>query len=239
MAAGVQQYTAPTPEARLELIQHGVAPEAVDCVGIPIRRAFATPPDPTLRARVLGELELDPSRFTLLAMVGAEGSPGALRNVARLARLDIPAQLVVVCGRNQALRDQVARLRAHLPVRALGFVDTIPQLMSSADLVVTKAGGLTLAEAFCRETPVVVHDILPGQEAGNLTYGLRHHAVEYGSTPAELERIVTALHADPDRRARLAARAARLARPDAAAEIAARVLARAGALTPGESAAPV
>jgi UDP-N-acetylglucosamine:LPS N-acetylglucosamine transferase len=228
IAPGVQHYTAPTEAARKELIRRGVDPESIDSIGIPIRSTFAEASGGAdLRARVLTGLQLDPARFTLLAMVGAEGSPAALRNVARLSMLDLPAQLIVICGRNETLRQKVARLPARIPVRALGFVNTIPDLMRAADVVVTKAGGLTLAEAFSCGAPVVVHDILPGQEAGNLEYALRNHAAEFGATPAELERIVRALYADPDRRQRLAERGARLARPAAARQIAENILRRA------------
>ena len=178
------------------------------------------------RQRHLRSVGLDPNRFTILAMVGAEGSPRALRNVAELARSDIDAQLVVVCGRSRALRERVEALPARMPVRALGFVETISGLMRSADVLVTKAGGLTLAEAFCCGVPVVIHDVLPGQEAGNLAYVLKHGAAAYAATPLELVQIVAALAADPARRQQLAACGARLARPSAARDIAANVLAR-------------
>jgi processive 1,2-diacylglycerol beta-glucosyltransferase len=136
------------------------------------------------------------------------------------------AQLVVVCGRNATLRRRVEALPRNVPVRALGFVDNVAELMRSADVLVTKAGGLTLAEAFCCGVPVVVHDLLPGQEAGNLAYVLGEHAVEYAPRPAQLARTVKALQSDPARRADLVAQARRLARPQAADEIADGLLAR-------------
>ena len=49
-------------------------------------------------------------------------------------------------------------------LRALGFVDNVAELMRASDLLATKAGGVTLAEAFCCGLPVVVHDVLAGQE---------------------------------------------------------------------------
>jgi UDP-N-acetylglucosamine:LPS N-acetylglucosamine transferase len=226
-APGVNHYTAPTEAARADCVRYGADPEAVDVVGIPVRREFAaqdgTPPD---RPRHLGGIGLDPNRFTILAMVGAEGSPRALRNLAELARSDIAAQLVVVCGRSRRLRERIEALPARMPVRALGFVETISGLMRSSDLLVTKAGGLTLAEAFCCGVPVVIHDVLPGQEAGNLDYMLEYGAAAYGSKPAELVETIAALADDPERRLRLGACGARLARPHAAHDIAANVLAR-------------
>jgi UDP-N-acetylglucosamine:LPS N-acetylglucosamine transferase len=224
VARGVDHYTASTQSSRRDCIRFGALPDSVDVIGIPVRREFAVH-GPANRQRLL-ELELDPRRFTILAMVGAEGSPRALRNVARLARAHLDAQLVVVCGRNDELRRRVGRLPACMPLKALGFVEDVADLMRATDLLVTKAGGLTLAEAFCCQMPVVIHDVLPGQEAGNLEYVLRQGAVEYAPTSRRLVQIVAALAGDPQRRQTLAERGARLARPKAARQIVEHVLER-------------
>jgi UDP-N-acetylglucosamine:LPS N-acetylglucosamine transferase len=153
-------------------------------------------------------------------MAGAEGSPHALRNLARVAQLDLDADLVVVCGRNARLREHVESLPARLRVRTLGFANNVAQLMRSADVLITKAGGLTLAEAFCCGVPVVVHDVLPGQEAGNLEYVLGQRAAAFAADDAALARVIAMLYADAGQRADLVRRGARLARPDAATQIA-------------------
>jgi UDP-N-acetylglucosamine:LPS N-acetylglucosamine transferase len=215
-ARGVDYYTTPTESARADCIRFGAPPDAIDVVGIPVRREFTRQAASTRRA----------DRFTVLAMVGAEGSPAALRNIAALASSDIDAQLVVVCGRNAELREQVEHLSARMPLKALGFVEDVAELMRSADVLVTKAGGLTLAEAFCCRVPVVIHDVLAGQEAGNLEYVLAHGAVVYAPTGALLVQSVKELANDPTWRAKLAERGAALARPDAARQIAANVLRR-------------
>jgi UDP-N-acetylglucosamine:LPS N-acetylglucosamine transferase len=224
--AGVDHYTAPTESARNDCIGFGVPPADVDVVGIPVRREFTAPRPQTERAARLHALNLDPTRFTVLAMVGAEGSPRALRNLERLATLDLDAQVIVVCGHNDELRRRVERLPARVPIRALGFVEDVANLMSAADVLVTKAGGVTLAEAFCRAVPVVIHDVLPGQESGNLEYVMRCQAVVYASTQEALGRVVSELKEDPNRRSALAARGAALARPGAGREIAGNLLRR-------------
>jgi UDP-N-acetylglucosamine:LPS N-acetylglucosamine transferase len=227
-AVGVDHYTAPTEQARQDCLDHGAPPWAVQVVGLPVRAQFVEgPTGPAARAATLGALGLEPSRFTMLAMVGAEGSPRALRNVAALADLPFDGQLIVVCGRNRRLREQVEALPSRLPLRALGFVQNVADLMRASDVLVTKAGGVTLAEAFACGAPVVVHDVLPGQEAGNLRYVSRHDAALYAPSGADLESVVSSLFAEPDRRAALAQAGRALARPGAAATIAASMLRRA------------
>ena len=231
VARGVRHYTAPTESARADALRFGARPECVDVVGIPVRRAFqAAAVASQVSDAQITRLGLEPARFTILAMVGAEGSPGALRSIARLARLDhgLDVQMIVVCGRNESLRRRVAALPRRVPLRAVGFVDNVAELMRAADVLVTKAGGLTLAEAFCAGVPVVVHDLLPGQEAGNLEYVQQRDAVAYAPDPDALARVIAELFADRGRRVDLARRGARLARPHAARDIAAAVRGRSG-----------
>jgi UDP-N-acetylglucosamine:LPS N-acetylglucosamine transferase len=228
VAPGVDDYTTPTDTARDDCIRFGAPADRVRTVGIPIRRAFvdlARTSRENLRQRFVA-LGLDPRRFTMLAMVGAEGSPRALRNVGRLLQLDLDAQAIVVCGRADDLRRSIERMPHRMPVRALGFVEDIPELMRGVDLLVSKAGGLTLAEAFCSRVPIVVHDVLPGQEEGNLAYALQHGAVAYGRTPDRVADVVAHLYRDPVARSALVDRGSRLARPDAAERIARGVLER-------------
>jgi UDP-N-acetylglucosamine:LPS N-acetylglucosamine transferase len=229
VAPGVDGYTVPTDSARLDCVRYGAAAECVEVVGIPVRRAFMPVEDVWGRRHsTLASMGLDPSRFTLLVMVGAEGSPRALRSVRRMAQLEIDAQMLVVCGRNAALCEQVDALPARLSLRAIGFVEQIADLMRSSDVLITKAGGLTLAEAFCCGVPVVVYDVLHGQESGNLRYVLNQNAVVVARSPRSLGKALLRLHTDSAQRADLAAAGRRLARPDAAARIAQNLLARLG-----------
>jgi UDP-N-acetylglucosamine:LPS N-acetylglucosamine transferase len=227
VAQGVDHYTAPTESARDDCIRLGAAPSAVDVVGIPVRREFARETDAHSPARRLSEVGLDPERSTVLVMVGAEGSPRALGHIAALAQMELDLQVLVVCGRNVELQEQIQALPARVPLKALGFVDNVADLMRAADVLITKAGGLTLAEAFACHVPVVVHDVLPGQEAGNLAYVLERGAAMYAADNQALVRAVSELISDPAGRQALADRGARLARPDAAREIAHNILARA------------
>lgn len=227
VAPGVDHYTVPTEPARQDCLRRGAPAEAVEVVGLPVRAQFVRQGfTPAERARVLGALGLPPERFTVLVMVGAEGSPRALHNLRTLAGLPLDAQLIVVCGRNARLRARAECLPMRAPRRVLGFVENVADLMRSADLLITKAGGVTLAEAFTCEVPVIVTDVLPGQEHGNLLFAARQGAVEHAPTPDRLAELVAGLRAAPTRRTELARRGRALARPDAAPRTATGMLAR-------------
>jgi UDP-N-acetylglucosamine:LPS N-acetylglucosamine transferase len=76
--------------------------------------------------------------------------------------------------------------------------------------------------------PVVIHDVLTGQEAGNLAYAHSQQAVVYAPNAGRLTRTLIELYDDPVQRAALAQRGQRLARPEAARHIAAGLLERLG-----------
>jgi UDP-N-acetylglucosamine:LPS N-acetylglucosamine transferase len=175
---------------------------------------------------VLRDLGLDPRAFTILFMVGAEGSRRAIEHIQKLTPLSDPWQLIVMCGRDRTLLDRVAGLRRVMPVRALAYVSAVADLMHAADVLVTKAGGATLAEAFNVGIPVVVNDVVPGQETGNRDLLLRQRAIAYAPTPARLIDTIRRLAGDGSERAELAHRARALVNPAAASEIVGRMLLR-------------
>ena len=71
---------------------------------------------------------------------------------------------VVACGRNEALR---ARLVASGHRHVMGWVDDMPALIRSCDVVVQNAGGLTTAEALASHVPVLTYRCLPGHGRTN------------------------------------------------------------------------
>ncbi len=145
---------------------------------------------------------------------------------------------VVIVGKNRALQRRVseAARRAGSGVRVLGFVDDVYDWMLAADVLVTKPGGLTTSEALAAGTPMVLLRPLPGQEERNAKYLVSRGAALRASRGRELVRLVDAVLADGELAGRLRAAAAKLAHPDAAERIAARIAAL--ARSPGERPGP-
>jgi len=226
IAKGADHYTVPTNEVRSDCIRYSVASEQIDVHGYPVRPEFSVGPAMGVRDRLLTTLALEPKQFTLLFMVGAEGSPRAVEHIREVAMLDLPMQVIVLCGRDEGLRRKLTQVPRRLQLRALAHVDNVAELMQSSDLLVTKAGGATLAEAFACGLPVVVNDLVPGQETGNRDLLVRKGAIEYAPTPAGLTSVIRLLIESPVLRSALASRGRSLARPGAASIIAARMVSR-------------
>lgn len=221
--AAADEYVVASPEARALCIARGIVPSRVHDLGLPIRSDFA--PSEGDRAVLKRRLGLDPDRRTLLVMGGGEGG-GRLRRVLAdvgpaVCELDI--QVVVVAGRNEALRKRLADMGESIGRGAVirGFIDDVADYMRASDLLLTKAGPGTIVEAAACGLPVVLYDFISGQERGNLDYVASRHAgvvaLDGDAAAASIRRLFAPGSAEL---AGLRVRALRSARPNAARDIA-------------------
>ncbi|HZV76177.1 MAG TPA: glycosyltransferase [Candidatus Babeliales bacterium] len=166
----------PAREVYTRALSRGVRPSRLRLLGHPIHPKFD---DVTgSKAELRAQLDLDPDVPVVMLMAGGEGGGKLLSTALALARARLPIELVVVCGRNEALEQKLRELAATLPtpMHVLGFTDKIPEYFRAVDLLVTKAGPGTLAEANAAQLPVVVYDYVPGQERGNVDF-VRHNGL--------------------------------------------------------------
>jgi 1,2-diacylglycerol 3-beta-galactosyltransferase len=160
----------PAREVYRRAIERGVPADRLRLCGHPIHPKFedvsATP------AEIRAKLGLPGDRTVTLLMAGGEGGGKLLPTTMALAKSNLPLHLVVVTGRNAALQSKLEELAPSLPtpMTVLGFRNDVPELMRASDLLVTKAGPGTLAEASVAQLPMVVYDFVPGQERGNLDW---------------------------------------------------------------------
>ena len=161
------------------------------------------------------------------------GTRGAAETARRLLA-ETDWEITCAVGRDEKLRRHLTRLAAGRarPARILGWTDQIPRLLMTHHVVVSKAGGATTQEAIAARCPMIVNQIVPGQEEGNYELLRRHGAGSLAETPdavvAELRRAFAGYgRVWENWRAALAT----LARPDAARDIAAHVLGLGAAAT--------
>jgi len=151
---------------------------------------------------------------------------------AKLLLAESDWEITCAVGRDETLRRQLENLAARrtTPASILGWTDQIPHLLLTHHLVISKAGGATTQEAIAARCPMIVNQIVPGQEEGNYELLRRHGIGALAETPQAV--LLACRHAFAhqgavwhDWRTALAA----LARPDAARVIVDCVLAEIGA----------
>jgi processive 1,2-diacylglycerol beta-glucosyltransferase len=217
-------YFTATEEGSLYLQSWGVPKEDTTATGIPIHPVFSQPKD---RAACLARLGLKGDRPVVLQLSGGFGV-GPIEKLFR-ALLDVeePLDIMAVTGRNQKVKAQLEKVK--LPsrhhVKIFGFTDKIDELMTAADLVLSKPGGLTTSETLARGAAMVIVNPIPGQETRNSDFLLESGAAIKVNNIATLAHKVTALVRDPERLAQLKANARRVGRPRAAFEVVERSLA--------------
>jgi 1,2-diacylglycerol 3-beta-galactosyltransferase len=185
----------------------GFAPEAISRTSGMILHPRFHASDPAARQRTRRELGIGAEEFTVLVLFGGKGSPEVHPLCASLLRQSPRWHVIAICGDNPRLRSAVEELRETSGGRlhAFGFTDRVLDLMAASDVLATKPGPGSLAEAFHCRLPVVVpcnaHTI--PQERYNATF------VEHGELGMvvrhwrEIPAAVSALAADPVRRTRM------------------------------------
>ncbi|MFO7254646.1 MULTISPECIES: MGDG synthase family glycosyltransferase [Limnochorda] len=224
---GVDWYLVGHEAVRDGLTARGIDPARVAVTGIPIHPRFGRPAD---RERLRRAWQLGPEPVVLFMA----GSAGLVRGMEDACRALVQAQgrfqLLVVAGRDGVLerRLRAAVAGAARPARVLGFVDRVDELMSLADLLLSKAGGLTVSEALAKGLPMVIYRPIPGQEEGNAAFLVAHGAARVTREPQELVAQVQHLLRSPGLRAQMAAAASQLGRPQAGLAAAGLLLEAAG-----------
>src|SRR5579859_4478778 len=136
----------PSAEARKLCISKGLDPRRVHVAGLPVNPRFTGALHGAAKSRLRAELGLS-DQTTLLLVSGGEGA-GRLGVQARaLDRAGLGVQLLVVCARNEKLRQKLDGEQWRGDVHIYGFVDNMPELMQASDAIVTKAGPGTISEA--------------------------------------------------------------------------------------------
>jgi processive 1,2-diacylglycerol beta-glucosyltransferase len=163
---------------------------ALDRLGVPRDRMFriglAVPPQEILeKSLALTKLGLPTSARVVLVSSGTLGVGlphgftrfiDQLHSAGQIEGLDL--RIVVACGRNEELQKQVGELaRVREWLLGFGFYSPMSDLYAASDVMVSKPGGLTIAETILLHLPVFVTHMLPGQEKLNMNYLLRHKAV--------------------------------------------------------------
>ncbi|NTV99710.1 MAG: glycosyltransferase [Oscillochloris sp.] len=212
------RYFVAIEETKVHLRELGVDENRITVSGIPVSPIFGEQVD---RESVLARYQLRDDQPVILVSAGALGGGPVRDIVAQILRMETPSQTLVICGRNQLLRQQVAAqiMGAEDRFRLLGFTSEMPDLMRVASLFIGKPGGLSASECMAAGLPMVVVDPIPGQEERNSDHLLEAGAAVRCRSLMTLAYKIDQIFSQPGRLKSMQACARRLGRPDAAAEV--------------------
>lgn len=216
----IERYYVHHEESAWQLQSKGVPEEKISVHGIPLMQEFRS-----IRPRdaVRSQLGIENTRLTLLIISGGFGT-GRLEEIVHQTAATLGQQegkeftILVVCGKNERSKKSLARygFPRNVDARVFGFVDNIHDLMNASDLLISKSGGLTSAEAMAKQLPMIIVDPIPGQETRNadlvVEQGAGWKAVNLANLSYKIRRVIQ----QPDLLIKARNAAASLAKPDAA-----------------------
>jgi processive 1,2-diacylglycerol beta-glucosyltransferase len=219
-----EHFFTATQEGALYLQHWGVPAGDVTATGIPIHPVFSEAKD---RRACLERQGLTGDRPIIVQLGGGFGIGPVEEFYRAVLQIEIPIEIVAVAGHNETLQQQLGTCEVPSRHRAkvLGFTDQIDELMQVADVVVSKPGGLTTSETLARGAAMAIVNPVPGQESRNSDFLLENGAAIKINNVSTLTYKLSELLGNPARLAQLKANAKRLGRPQAAFDIARRVLA--------------
>jgi processive 1,2-diacylglycerol beta-glucosyltransferase len=212
-------YTTATEEGAVYLASFGIDRTKITATGIPIHPAFSRRKD---RGACLRRHGLSGDRPIVLQLSGGFGVGPIAKLYRGILQIERPLDVIVVAGKNEKLRQQLEGIdvpRQHGST-VIGFTTDIDELMCVADVVVSKPGGLTTSEVMARGAAMAIVNPIPGQESRNSDYLLESGAAIKINNLATLPMKLGNLLSDTGKLEALKTNARRIARPQAAFEVA-------------------
>ncbi|MBL8012608.1 MAG: hypothetical protein JNN05_02040 [Candidatus Omnitrophica bacterium] len=208
---GIDYYTGACDYTQEKLVQLGVDRKRTFVTGIPTDPKFQKVWDVAEIRRTLG---IDQNKITTLIATGSFGF-GPIEELVDLLK---DHQLIVVCGHNKKLYERLSK-RSFAHVKVCGLVNNMDELMAASDIMVTKPGGLSIAEALVKGLVLVFFSAIPGQEINNVRV-LEKSGVGLGiRTLNEISTAVSRLHQSPQELSQQRAKSKQIGRPWAVDDI--------------------
>jgi len=187
----VDCYVVPSEEVGERLIKKGVPSSKIKPFGIPFNYRFNASVD---TKEVYKELGFSLFLPTVLIMGGGQGLGPIKTIVKSIEKAKIELQQIIVTGTNRKLYKQLKRKikksKFKKRIALFGYTDKINKYMTIADVIITKPGGITTAEALSKKLPMIIIKPIPGQEANNTAYLTKSRAAIKLDNPKKINSIL-------------------------------------------------
>jgi processive 1,2-diacylglycerol beta-glucosyltransferase len=218
-------YFVAADSVKRELLARGVPSSHVFVSGIPIRSKFTNRSNGDLaaqrqeaRRRHLFNTDVP----LILLMGGGAGLLGDVNDWERVMK-KTSAQFAIICGRNERLYKRLQSIEDER-IRILGYVSDVDEWMTMSDLIITKAGGITVSECMAMELPMLLYRPIPGQETENAKYAIEAGFAVQAKTFRRAKELINTFIHEPERLEVMRQNAGRVKRPNATTEIATTIL---------------
>lgn len=210
----VDRCLVPTEPAYQRGLRLGMTPGQMMLTGAPVHPKYL---DLTISQHDARERLGWPTDARIALMVGGGDGMGPLVTTAQaIDAQPVDCDLVIVAGRNEALKAELDAIRWRRRVTVVGFVDNLEVYMRAADILISKGGPAAITEAAAVGVPLIVSGAIRFQESPNVDYVIANHAGISAPGPQHVADALTEVMRGGGQRLReLATGIRRLAQPDA------------------------
>jgi processive 1,2-diacylglycerol beta-glucosyltransferase len=156
----VDAYITGSTVTNAQLQALGIPAERLHSIGIPVKPEFYA------SLSYQGHPKQKP--FSILVMAGSMGNYKLISVMDQLSKLKKNIKVHVVCGRNERLKNILVKRYGEINTfEIVGYCNDIDRLMTDADVLISKPGGITSTEALYRHLPLIIPFYINGQESEN------------------------------------------------------------------------
>lgn len=218
----VSLYLVANDEAKRQLVDYGISPEKITISGMPINPKFS-PVDESDARDARRAFGLDEGKFTVFVNAGYVGGGNIPQIFRELIAGELDVQAIFLAGRNDALKKEAEELvkTAKFPVKVIGYSDEVEKIMQSANIMVSKLGGLTTFEALSCRLPIIADITTPPmpQEAGIVNMISKRGAGVLLKKTSDIVPMIQTLLSDSDKYAEMRDATIKLASPGSTKKI--------------------
>lgn len=162
----IDAYVVAHDYMKYEVEKRNIPEEIIHPFGIPVSKSFLKKSD---SAAILRELNLEEDKLTVLMMGGSLGFGEVRDTFQSLLNSKKDIQIIAITGKNLKLKRQLEKYSQHSKKKVIimSYTNRVADLMDISDLIITKPGGMTIAESLVKELPIIIISPIPGQEERN------------------------------------------------------------------------
>lgn len=182
IAKNIDGYFVANKEIQDILIKNKIKKNTIHVTGIPIAKIFYKKLN---RTKLKKEFNITNNRKTILIMGGGDG---VLKDPIKIVKtLHKKYNIIFAVGTNKRLKSRIDNLKFKNCI-TIGFTDKIKELIDISDIVISKAGGISITEFAVSHIPIVIYKVTPGQEYDNIKYFLKNNACLVVKNITELKK---------------------------------------------------
>ncbi len=214
----IDRFFVGSTSVKQEMMKRDVPEDKIDVTGLPVGEEFRRKYDIADLRKKYG---LEEGKKTIFLISGGFGVGPIGKILLSLNKCRADIQVITVCGHNEKIYENIRLLEKKLKYKVVlfGFTDKVAELMSASDLMITKAGGISVTEALNTSLPMVMFASMPGQETWNEDFLLRNGAAVKAKKISDIPVVADKILLSPGSRSVFGRNIEHIRKPRAADDI--------------------